>query len=175
MIEARDHRGTHRWRRPHSTRWMISGEWFAASLLAMSLTAVGCGDGEVTLGRVAVSGQVTLDGAPLEAGAIVFRGPIEADQASTVIAYGQVKDGRYRIDADQGPCVGTARVMFFPKPLAREELEGRMDEASHRRRGSQNASVTVVEIPPQYGEASPLRADLSDQGENIKNFALESR
>jgi hypothetical protein len=146
--------------------------WAALPLLAFAALQTGCGPGEeVALERVRVSGQVLLDGEPLQAGAIVFK---SADHGTgeAVVAHGFVKEGVYSIDAADGPVVGTAQVSFLPKPLDREEYEAKLDEA---RRSRRKIEPTVVEIPEQYSGQSELTVQLVGGKENRIDFQLDSQ
>ena len=140
------------------------------------ITAVlGCdADEEVPVQRVAVSGQVTLDGKPLRDAAIVFHQEDSSAESQNVTAHGFVENGIYKIDAEHGPAVGSARVEFRPKPLSREELEAAMDASMVNRR-RRSLPSTVVAIPEKYGGESQLRVQLSADSENRHDFKLDSR
>jgi hypothetical protein len=82
-------------------------------LLPLALLA-GCGP-ENPLGRKALSGNVTLDGGPLEQGNIEFH-PISP---GGVQSGGQIIDGSYSIPEDEGVTPGKYRVAiidFVPTP-----------------------------------------------------------
>lgn len=151
-------------------------------LCSGNLVTIGCGNEDpTTVQRVGVSGQVTLDGRPLEAAAIVFHsessgtftGNSLGDDALALPAFSFVEDGVYTIDAQDGPTVGTARVEFRPKPIPREELEQAIDQAA--KSGNRLPPKTsAVEIPDRYNADSTLRVELVP-GENQHNFELTSR
>lgn len=124
--------------------------------------------------RVSVFGRVTIDGQPLESAAIVFQSPLRADPADQVTTFAFVENGRYRIDAESGPVVGTARVLFRAKPPAREELEAALDAASSGKRDKTRESLAVA-IPDKYGDQSQLSVELSPGIENQHDFQLVSR
>ena len=65
----------------------------ACALLLLAL--VGCSSD----GRMAVSGTVTLDGKPLESGAITF---LPAPGSEGHSAGGQITNGEFRLPADHG-------------------------------------------------------------------------
>lgn len=151
--------------------WRFNGRIGVLAIFASILC--GCNDGDQPMSqRVSVSGQVTLDGQPLKAGAIVFRIEGQASNDSST-AFGFVEDGSYCIDADNGPAVGLANVEFRPKPLQREALEQALDQA-FQSRTRRPTKTTIVDIPAKYGEGSQLRTQLS-RGENRCDFHLESR
>jgi hypothetical protein len=60
-------------------------------------TCVGCGSGN-PLGRLAVNGKVTLDGAPLDQGTIEF----SPEAANGVSSGANIKDGAYAISTTKG-------------------------------------------------------------------------
>lgn len=72
------------------------GRWrICAPLALMSLFALGCSRGPETF---AISGQVTLDGKPLQSGCVIFS-PVDG---SDFVASGDVIDGSYRLDCIAG-------------------------------------------------------------------------
>ena len=75
--------------------------------VALSSGFVGCGS-DNPLGRKAISGAVTLDGQPLEKGAIEFH-PLEGGVQSGDL----ISAGAYAIPAPQGPTVGKYRVVIY--------------------------------------------------------------
>jgi hypothetical protein len=130
---------------------------------------VGCGTSGSTAPGVAVHGDVTFDGKPLEAAVIAFHCGQGEDE---VIAFGVVEHGKYEIPADKGPLVGTARVEFQPRPLPEGAIDAAMDEAARRR---SVPKLVVMEIPPRYGPGSTLTAEVKADGENKFDFELTSR
>ena len=77
-------------------------------LLMLAFLFVGCGDPS-TAKRGEVSGIVTLDGKPIEKGAIVFV-PMNGTPGPTAGA--EIHDGRYFVDRSMGPPVGDNNVQF---------------------------------------------------------------
>jgi hypothetical protein len=91
------------------------GDWWLlpCGLVPLALI-VGCGP-ENPLGRIAVSGKVTLDGQPLEEGNIEFH-PISP---GGVQSGGRIVNGSYSIPAHEGVTAGKYRVSiidFVPTP-----------------------------------------------------------
>lgn len=85
---------------------------FGCALLSLTLLA-GCGGGD-PLGRKAVTGNVTLDGAPVVQGSINFE-PQGTD--ATAAGGAPIKDGKYTIAREMGLPPGTYRVRInIPKP-----------------------------------------------------------
>jgi hypothetical protein len=91
---------------------ILIGTFFV--LLAVSAAGCGGGDG---LGRVAVSGSVTLNGEPVPNGVVRFKpaAGTEGPMANTMIT-----DGQYEIPQDQGPVAGQyeVRVQAYEDPNA---------------------------------------------------------
>jgi hypothetical protein len=76
-------------------------------IVVASAPIVGCGPAN-PLGRKAISGSVTLDGQPLDKGAIELH-PIEGGvQSGDLIAA-----GKYSIPTQNGPTVGKYRVVIY--------------------------------------------------------------
>ena len=103
---------------------------------------------------VAVTGEVTYDGAPLEQGDILF---IPQDQTLAPEA-GKIKDGKYSLQAKPGTCRVEIRAVkngpdtpvFEGQPLASNFL------------------------PPEYNLQSKLTAEVKPSGENHFPFTLSS-
>ena len=87
--------------------------------LAMATVAVGCG-GDDELPRQAVSGDVTLDGKPLEAGVIEFQPDASQAQGEFATAVGAViQDGSYRFPGSKGRCRERTRSASSPAATSR--------------------------------------------------------
>src|SRR5262245_29101434 len=90
---------------------------FVAGLIA------GCGS-DNPLGRKALSGTVTLDGAPLAKGAIEFHPITEGGTQSG----GLIENGRYSVPADKGATPGEYRVLisdtYETPPLPKGHMPG---------------------------------------------------
>jgi hypothetical protein len=122
-----------------------------AFLLAL-LSGCGSSDG---LPRQAVSGRVTLDGKPLEAGSITFD-PVDPGKAGAVSAFGAVAGGSYSIPAATGPTPGSYRVAIMasdagdlPSPDA--------PPGAPPRRPAKSAAPT---IPAKFNTNSTLKAEV---------------
>ena len=133
------------------------------AVLALFLTGlVGCGGSN----RGAVEGSVTLDGTPIESGAITFRPTGETKGAT---AGGEIKNGRYAIPAESGPVVGTNRV-----EISAWKETGRMVSAAL---GDPNAGMKpeVVEaVAPRFNVDSELTVEI-EPGRNTCDFRVEGR
>lgn len=129
-----------------------------AGLVALLIALVGCGGAK----RGAVSGQVTLDGIPVDGGEIRF-----LPSAGTP-AWAEIVQGRYTIHAAKGPSLGMARVEVCwsrktgkRRPTVPPAGPGTIEE-------------TVEAIPTRYNRDSKLQADVKP-GDNQFDFALRSR
>lgn len=152
--------------------------------IGVAIAAVGCHEGGGNaVERVSVTGQVTLDGRPLQAGAIVFHSvsgdPVSPQNDSPqndqdpITAFSFVENGAYTIDAKNGPAIGVSRVEFRSKPIPREAFEDAIDQAvtSNKR---EPPPTNVVGIPDIYGVQSTLQVELV-AGKNQKDFHLKSK
>ena len=127
------------------------------------LFAAGCGHSGPERG--AVSGEVTLDGQPLEQGSILFA-PVDGTKG--VVTGGPITGGKYSLSGEDGPTVGTNRVeiravkktgKMVPKPLA---PPGEMTE------------LIIEAIPPRFNSASTLKTEIKP-GQNKADFKVESK
>lgn len=135
-------------------------------LIVISGTAaVNAGCGNSGPPRVAVSGIVTLDGRPIEQGAISFVPAADSKQPS---AGAEISSGEYSIPATSGPSAGKYRVEIrWSRPTGKQvEL------------GSPAPPGTLVDevkeaIPAKYNSQSTLVEEL-EPGENSLHFDLTS-
>ncbi len=142
--------------------------WFlplTAVVVVASVSA--CGGSTPNRGpRVAVHGAVTLDGRPLQAAVIAFHC---GDAEQEVIVTAEVENGRYAIEASDGPWAGQVRVAFHPKSIPEEQFDAAMEEAARRRRPPK---LTVIEIPPHYGSQPAWTIQLTEGDDNQFDFDL---
>ncbi len=75
--------------------------------VVFAMAAVGCGGGGPPSGRLPISGEVTLDGQPLDQGAIQFE---PTDKTSKLNAGGVIANGKYKIGSEQGLPPGKYKV-----------------------------------------------------------------
>ena len=94
----------------HATRMM--------AMVAFALTAAGCGSGD-GIPRHTVSGNVTLDGKPLEDGQITFTPELAGNPA----AGATIKAGAYSLGRSEGPAAGPH---LEPPAIDREGAEKSM-------------------------------------------------
>ena len=132
----------------------------AASAACWLLLAAGCGgDG---IGRVEVSGKVTLDGQPLSEGAILFQPIAEGPSAG-----GTIQDGRFTIERADGPASEEYRVDIVAyRPTGRQipdaDFPGKMTD-----------ELKQV-IPNRYNADTELTVNVSAEGNNHFEFKLQS-
>ena len=146
--------------------------WGRASLCCASfalLAALGCGGSADGLDRRAVTGTVTLDGAPLPSGMISFD---PADGSPGAVSAGAViTDGSYSIPADSGPTPGKYKVSVRSSPstpeLAPDQAPG--DEPPPKKGADKDL------IPEKYNAKSTLTAEIPESGSQPINFELDSK
>ena len=129
---------------------------FALAVISFCLLGMtwGCG-GSDPLGRRAVSGTVTLDGAPLEQGSISFQ-PTEQGKTSSGAV---VNQGEYSIARDQGLPPGKYRVVINAiKPGTGMTLpEGGLP-------GDEVGTPPEELIPPEWNTKSKNFVEVTDSG-----------
>jgi hypothetical protein len=134
----------------------------AAAVLLLGL-ASGCS--RDPLGRLAISGTVKVDGAPLPKGNISFQ-PIEgqATQGGSV-----VEAGRYAVPREGGLVPGKYRVSInAPVP----GTGGKPDETTLP--GDPPAPPKEL-IPPQWNTASNETIEVKKQGPFVFDFAISTK
>ena len=149
----------------------------------------GCGSAWVDdLPRQAVSGRVTLDGAPLAEGTISFRPTTDLPTPAMVT----IHQGSYSLPRAQGLVPGSYEVAIVgsetatpaekafddpPGPATRKQTEAtdRMQRA--KKFGSPTGTggtSSSPSIPARYNTATTLAAEVKKGGSNSFNFALTS-
>ena len=129
----------------------------------MGLALAGCG--ETKSSRAEIRGEVTLDGKPLEQGAIRFI-PVQA--GSGTATGGDIKAGKYRIPADRGAALGTNRVEVTALRATGKRVPNPM--------GKPGDTVEMFEgaVAARFDSASTL-TKVVEPGSNTANFAVESK
>ena len=128
-------------------------------LLTLASCLFGCGG---DTGRASVSGTVTLDGEPVENGAITFvamTGP-EGPTGANIV------DGYYQIRKTQGPVAGRFRVEIrWPKPTGKKipVMDGIPDSGMR--------DELAEAIPAKYNQTSVLEIEIQN-GKNLRDFEL---
>lgn len=136
-------------------------------VLLVALAGVcGSGCGEAGPERLAASGEVTLDGKPLETGSIAFL-PAAGTEAPSV--GGTIENGRYELPAEKGALVGKYNVRITSMQKTGKQIEAGSPEPP----GTMVDEVKQV-VPPRYNTETELTAEVTADGENTFDFKLES-
>jgi hypothetical protein len=132
--------------------------------VVLLLCCFGCGRGD-GLDRAAVTGTVTLDGAPIAAGSITFfpQGGTKGPAAG-----GTIENGQYSIAVAQGPIVGRNRV-----EIRATRKTGRKVQAPMSDRGVLTDEI-VEAAPARYNSQSALVAELKS-GKNLLDYELTAK
>lgn len=146
---------------------MTSSTPLVVCALLLSVPLMGCGAGAVDgPPREAVSGKVTLDGKPLEQGAIQF---LPASQAEGVSAGAVIAGGSYSIERDNGLVAGRYRVTINSAiggaPASPDEPPGAVVEAN----------LPKELLPAKYNTKSELVAEIKAGGPNNLDYELKSK
>jgi hypothetical protein len=115
--------------------------------------------------RGAVSGQVTLDGRPVEQGSILFT-PIDGTHG--VVTGGEIKAGQYALTAAKGPAVGQNRVEIHAV-----RKTGKMIPKGLGGTGK-TAEEQVEAVAPRFNIQSTLKFDVKP-GNNAADFEVASK
>ncbi len=128
-------------------------------LVAMASLSVlaGCADSG---SRSSVQGQVSYEGQPVDQGGIAFL-PTEED-ANSIRATGQIREGNYSLDSRRGPNPGKYRVEITWNKKTGKKVPGE---------GGTPKDETQQVIPPNYNTNSELVVDVKP-GHNTIDFPL---
>ncbi len=143
-------------------------------VLALGLcgACLGCRGSDDPWDRVAVRGEVTLDGQPLATGKITFF-PIDGNKGPA--AGGDIENGRFELDQAEGPVTGANRV-----EIRSVQKTGRMISPSVavEADGPIDPNMKVEEfadvIPKAYNTYSTLKAQVSDDPAQVLRYELRS-
>jgi hypothetical protein len=128
-----------------------------SSAAASILLIAGCGQGN----RAAVSGMVTLDGKPIEQGAITFF-PAPGNKGPS--AGGTITNGRYDVASAKGVAIGANKVM-----ISSVQPTGRKIPSA-----GTNYDERLEAVPAKYNNETTLTCDVQP-GKNEFNFELQGR
>lgn len=144
---------------------------FYCAVFTTLTLVIGCGGGgEKPIGRKAVSGTVSLDGAPLNRGAIDFRP--DGSGAHVVGGGAVIKDGKFSIPANQGLVPGKYKVS-----ISSPDSEGSTPAAAKSAEDQMNAvaSAKIKErVAAKYNTATELTEEVKSSGSNEFQFKVES-
>jgi hypothetical protein len=132
--------------------------------LTLGLSLAGCGGGEDSLPRLAISGRVTLDGKPLEHGSITFT-PADAGRADATTAGASISDGSYSVAQAGGPTPGNYRVAILGAEEGSAPAPGERPTRS---------AVAKSPIPEEYNTRSSLKAEIKADGSKTFDYELKS-
>jgi hypothetical protein len=132
--------------------------------LAVLVLLSGCGGDP--LGRLPISGSVSLDSAPLEKGTINFH-PVDSSTATA--AGGPVTAGKFAFERQKGLAAGKYRVTVnAPKPgTGGTVVEGAMP--------GDTVAPPVELIPPDWNTNSTQTVEVQSSGKNEFNFDIKSK
>ena len=134
--------------------------WIALSIAFM---ASGCAERLDDLPREAIQGKVTIDGEPLERGAIRFR----TVTPGPAIEVGElIRDGQYQIAKGQGPVPGKYTVMITEETDHAPDAKGPF--------GSR-AGMKKSRIPAKYNRPPGLTAEVKKDHADPVDFALTTK
>lgn len=133
---------------PPTTRLAIP---FGFALLLAAALIAGCGPGN-PLGRKAISGAVTLDGQPLDKGAIELH-PIEGGVQSGELIAG----GKYSMSTENGPSIGKYRVVIYDTYETPPLPPGHMP-------GDDLPPAPKPKVPPEWNSKSTQTIEVKNEG-----------
>ncbi len=135
--------------------------------LTILLVFVSAGCDDAGLPRVAVKGNVTVNGQALNAGSITF---IPTEGSAGPKASGQVSDGAYKLSKKDGPAIGKLRVEIRADQEFAYNLDDPEDfDAKAPRVLPQNP------IPPQFNDQSTLVCETKEGKTNEFDFDLKTK
>lgn len=111
-----------------------------------------------------MSGQVTLDGAPIPDGQILFR-PQPGVRGPTASA--PIENGAYSIPAEHGPTAGTYAVVITADRPTGRQVQSEMI-------GSETTAQYEQYVPAQYNDRTSLTAEVAATREDL-DFKLTSQ
>lgn len=136
-----------------------------ALVLLASLAIGGCG-GDTSAPadpytRVAIAGNVTLNGTPLSEGMIQLD-PATGTNGPTVS--GEIHDGKYAIEKPLGPVAGKYLVRISGRPLVK---------VTETVQPGGTPKVVPDPVPSKYNTKSTLETDIPAEGSSALDFALK--
>jgi hypothetical protein len=144
---------------------------FRPCILLLIIVSAGCAARTKGPVRVAVQGQVTIDGEPLETGLIKF---IPSGVTKGPVAVLPIKKGIYKCNPSEGPVQGAHRVEIAPgldEALAGLAANPKAFEKHLRESGN---TVHTPPLPQRYNRQSTLAAEITPGGQRTFDFELEN-
>ena len=132
--------------------------------VALVLVCLGCSPGD-TLGRKAMSGRVTVDGAPVPNGSIEFS-PMSPNGVSSGAV---IRSGSYSIESKDGLPPGKYRVSI-------RGTEGNNFKASPGKMpGDEEMPATKELVPSDWNADGKHNIEVKGEGSNVFNFSIETK
>jgi hypothetical protein len=153
---------------PKPIRSVMAAPSVRAALLSFALAGCGVAASD-SLPREGISGEVTLDGQPLDQGAIQF---IPASRKEGVAGGAVIQGGKYSIERGKGLVPGEYRVLISSSqgtPPAADSSDG--GAPGPVKKGDAPKDL----VPPQYNAKSTLTAEVKAGSPNALDFALKSK
>jgi hypothetical protein len=146
-----------------------SRAWCWALMAAVAVAIAGCG--RAATDRRSVSGEVTLDGKPVDGGNIQID-PLDAKQTSATGALIQV--GRYSIPRQTGLAPGKYRVRIYwaDRKVKADSVPGAPGSAGPP--GPMSVAPLKELIPAKYNTESELTIEVLPNDANKFDFALST-
>lgn len=131
--------------------------------IVVALFPLACGP--ATEHRSEIHGEVTLDGEPIQAGAILF---LPTDPTRSATAGAEIKNGRYSIERDKGPGVGLYRVEIRASKKSGKQVQKAMGQPGEL------MDEMVEAVATRFNAQSELTFDVK-LGVNTANFTAASK
>lgn len=132
-------------------------------LLLIPAIALGCNRTNTNQGNI--SGQVQLDGKPVERGSIAFL-PIEGTQGAAT--GGAIENGRYELAGQHGPAIGWNRV-----EIRSPQKTGRRIPLGFGAGGKMIDEETEA-VAPQFNIDSTVKTEITP-GDNHRDFNVAAK
>ena len=133
------------------------------AVVACLVSLLGCGGGNAKSGSP-VSGNVTLDGSPLDYGTISFS---SIDDPKLEGSAATIQDGKYQIPADNGLPPGKYRVSISAP-------SGGPTSSDPNEAMAQASQPTVERVADRYNKQTELEATIT-AGANSHDFDVKSK
>lgn len=131
--------------------------------LLLLFTAVGCGPAASSDGRKPITGNISLNGSPVLSGSIRFEPEGGQTASGSTIA-----EGKYEIPADKGLMPGKYRVFI-------NATEPDSDQRSVEDLMNNPGPPKKELIPAKYNKKSDVTVEVTQEGPNQFDFAIESK
>jgi hypothetical protein len=119
--------------------------------------------------RAAVAGEVTLDGAALADGDILF-----IPLSGGTMAGGKIKGGKYKLARHEGPSVGPNRVEIRSVQPTGRIIESNVTPEGDGAPGDGKVMEHKELVPRRFNNESELKVEVQKGADNSANFRLES-